>query len=130
MIGALRHRVRTVAKERIGPLVARRQPTRTDLPLSTWGLFIGPTDTLWSGDVDLADLARRHGTPLHVVRADLLDTNAAAARRPGGADLFYSYKTNPVPAVLRRLHDHGVGAEVISPYELWLAQRLGVPGER
>ena len=32
--------------------------------------------------------------------------------------------------MLRRLHDRGVGAEVISPYELWLALRLGVPGER
>jgi diaminopimelate decarboxylase len=44
--------------------------------------------------------------------------------------VFYSYKTNPIPAVLQRLHQHGVGAEVISPYELWLALRLGVPPER
>ena len=44
--------------------------------------------------------------------------------------MFSSYKTNPVPGVLARLHGHGVGAEVISPYELWLAMRLGVPGER
>ena len=44
--------------------------------------------------------------------------------------MFASYKTNPVPAVLRRLHAGGVGAEVISPYELWLALRLGVPADR
>ena len=35
-----------------------------------------------------------------------------------------------MPAVLTRLHELGIGAEVISPYELWLAIRLGVPGER
>jgi diaminopimelate decarboxylase len=89
---------------------------------------------LWSGPVDLQELARTEGTPLHVVRADRLDHNVGAARTTAGrdadVDIFYSYKTNPVPAVLRRLHDHGVGAEVISPYELWLAIRLGVPGER
>jgi diaminopimelate decarboxylase len=82
-----------------------------------------------SDGVDLVDLVARHGSPLHVVRADRLDVNAAAATGRG-ADIFASYKTNPVPALLRRLHDRGIGAEVISPYELWLAIRLGVPGER
>ena len=32
--------------------------------------------------------------------------------------------------MLRRLHERGIGAEVISPFELWLAIELGVPGER
>lgn len=136
MIGTARRRLTEVAKTRVGPLVARRQPTRTDLPLDRWGLSIGPTATLWSDGVDLLGLARSEGTPLHVARGDRLDENAAAALRaaaPDGScavDVFASYKTNPVPAVLRRLHSRGVGAEVISPYELWLALRLGVPGER
>ena len=86
---------------------------------------------MWSDGLDLADLAAEHGTPLHVVRGDRLDANAAAAMAASeSADVFSSYKTNPVPGVLARLHGHGVGAEVISPYELWLAMRLGVPGER
>lgn len=80
-------------------------------------------------------LLRRHGSPLHVVSAERLDANARAflAVPPGaaaGCDIFYSYKTNPVPGVLRRLHALGIGAEVISPYELWLALRLGVPPAR
>jgi diaminopimelate decarboxylase len=129
-------RLRRIAKSSLGPLVVRRHPRRVDLPLDTWGLSIGSNGTLWSGELDLAALARRAGTPLHVVRADLLDRNASAALAPlrasppAGADIFYSYKTNPVPGVLRRLHDRGVGAEVISPYELWLASRLGVPPRR
>ena len=131
MIGPLARRARTVAKQRLGPFVARRQPVRVDLPLSTWGLSVGPSGTLWSDGVDLADVAKHEGTPLHVVRGDLLDANARRrVAAHDAADVFYSYKTNPVPAVLPRLHGHGVGAEVISPYELWLAIRLGVPGER
>ncbi len=124
-------RLRSIAVSRLGPLIARRQPARVDLPLATWGLAIGATGTLWSDEVDLAALAAREGTPLHVVRADRLDANAAAAVGAGEwADIFYSYKTNPVPAVLSRLHQHGIGAEVISPYELWLAIHLDVPGDR
>jgi len=127
-------RVKDAAIARVGPAVARRQPTRVDLPHAHWGLSVGANGTLWSAGVDLDEVARTHGTPLHVVRADRLDANADAALTMAGAspgvDAFYSYKTNPVPAVLRRLHERGVGAEVISPYELWLALRLGVPPER
>ena len=121
-------------KQHIGPFILRRQPRRTDLPLRTWGLSIGANGSLWAGAVDLLTVADDHGTPVHVVRAALLDeaaTSALAPHRAGeGADIFYSYKTNPVPAVLRRLHERGIGAEVISPFELWLAIELGVPGER
>ena len=131
MIERFARQARTVAKQRLGPLVARRQPVRVDLALSTWELSVGPSGTLWRDGVDLADLAQRDGTPLHVVLGDRVDANArAAVAVSDAADVFYSYKTNPVPAVLSRLHGHGVGAEVISPYELWLAIRLGVPGER
>jgi diaminopimelate decarboxylase len=123
-------RARDVAKARLGPIIAGRQPVRADPPLATWGLEIGADGTLWSDGVGLARLAHEHGTPLHVVRGDRLDANARAAMSQASADVFSSYKTNPLPAVLGRLHGHGVGAEVISPYELWLAIRLGVPGER
>ena len=127
MIGRATRRARAVAVARIGPIVAGRQPIRTDIPPATWGVEIGSNGTLWSDGLDLAAVAAEHGTPLHVVRGDRLDANAAAV---DAADVFYSYKTNPVPVVLNRLHARGVGAEVISPYELWLAVRLGVPGER
>lgn len=118
-------------RQRVGPIVAGRQPRRTDLPPSTWGLSVGPAGHLRSGGVDLHDLAAVHGTPFHLVRADALDAaaHAALAASPD-VDVFYSYKTNPVPGVLRRLHDAGIGAEVISPYELWLALALDVPADR
>src|SRR6267143_660866 len=48
---------------------------------------------------------------------------------PEGSKILYSYKTNCIPGILKPLHEAGIGAEVISPYELWLAEQLGVPGD-
>jgi diaminopimelate decarboxylase len=84
--------------------------------------------------VDLHELATSHGTPLHVIDGRRIDAAADAAmapfRRGTGADIFYSYKTNPVPGLLARLHHRGIGAEVISDFELWLAFEQGVPPQR
>jgi diaminopimelate decarboxylase len=129
MIGAAGRRARSLVRASLGGVLARRQPSRVDPPLSTWGLRVGPSGSLFSGDIDLSALTAEHGTPFHLVTGDRLDANAAAALGRG-ADIFVSYKTNPVPEVLARLHRSGIGAEVISPYELWLAMRLGVPGDR
>ncbi len=136
MLGALRYHARRIAKDQIGPRVTPRLPRRTDLPLDTFGLRVAGSGRLHLGSADLVDLTERYGSPLHVVDGARLDAAATHALAPlrdpdrAGSDIFYSYKTNPVPAVLRRLHAAGIGAEVISEYELWLALRLGVPGER
>jgi diaminopimelate decarboxylase len=134
MIRRARSRVRSLVRDQIGPRLAARRPVRVDLPHERWGLAVGANGRLWSGPVDLEQLARTEGTPVHVVLGPALDRNAADALAPfragRGADIFYSYKTNPVPSVLERLHRAGIGAEVISPYELWLAFHLGVPPER
>ena len=68
---------------------------------------------------------------MHLVDADTLALNGARfiACPPGakrGCEVFCSYKTNPVPGILEFLHARGLGAEVVSEYELWLALRLGV----
>jgi diaminopimelate decarboxylase len=100
-----------------------------------WGLTINARDHLVLDGCDLVDLAEAHGTPLYVV-------DRGAVRRRfrtfldafrdayGDAKVFYSYKTNCVPALLSVLHDDGCGAEVVSPFELWLAMRLRVPPAR
>jgi diaminopimelate decarboxylase len=136
VIQLVQHRLKQFAKARFGSFVARRQPVRGDLPHSLWGLRIGPTGSLWSGDLDLLDVARTHGTPLHLVQVDALDRNISMVTgsshdAPGDRpDVFFSYKTNPVVGVLRHLHGRGIGAEVISPFELWLAFSLGVDPSR
>lgn len=135
IIGNVVQRAKTFARDRVGPVVADRQPRRVDLPLDTWGLTVGANGHLCRAGADLVELTERFGSPLQLVDAAMLDRivdEAMAPIRSGGdgADIFYSYKTNPVPGVLRFLHERGVGAEVISPFELWLAMRLGVPAER
>lgn len=84
--------------------------------------------------IALDELAARYGTPLHVASAATLRARCrefAAALRgyPGRTRIHFSYKTNPVAGLLRILHGEGIGAEVVNGYELWLAHRLGVPGE-
>lgn len=133
MIDLLTSRARTTVRG-VAARWAARRPRRVDLPLDCWGLSVGAAGHLQRAGLDLERLVREHGSPLHVVSAAALDRRAAEAMAPWedgtGCDVFYSYKTNPVPGVLARLHTFGVGAEVISPYELWLARRLGVPAER
>lgn len=79
-------------------------------------------------------LIEQHGTPLQIGFAAKATENinrAAAALSPYGwqGNIFYSYKTNPVPDILQILHRNGAGAEVISERELNLALDLGVnPG--
>jgi diaminopimelate decarboxylase len=99
-------------------------------PLEPWGLSRDHAGRLVVGGVELEGLADRHGSPVHVVDRARLDRNAAAftAPAPGAAvEIACSYKTNPVPGVLAAVHARGIGAEVVSAYELWLALRLGVP---
>lgn len=127
----LRDLVRRAAKRGLAPAVRALAPRRCDPPLSAWGLA-AKDGRLCAEGVDLHALVERVGSPLHVVLGRKLDENVDRfLQKPPSArsscEVFYSYKTNPIPGVLRRLHARGVGAEVISPYELWLALRLGVP---
>jgi diaminopimelate decarboxylase len=124
-----------IAAKRVVAGVARRLvPGREDLPMETWGLSRDAAGVLRLGAIDLRDLLGRRGSPLHVVDAQALARNAArfTAHPPGtrrACEVFCSYKTNPVPGILRALHAQGLGAEVVSGYELWLALRLGVAPE-
>lgn len=90
---------------------------------------------LRAGGVDVAGVAREYGTPLHLVDVGRLrevhDAFLAPFAEAGArVRLATSYKTNPVPFVLEKLHEWGTLAEVISPFELSLALKLEVPGDR
>jgi diaminopimelate decarboxylase len=128
---ALRRRIQRLLQ----PAARKVAKKREDLPLDTWRLARDAEGSLVRDGVRLSSLTRELGSPLFVFDAARLDDNAARFLRvPAGHALgvepHYSYKTCPVPGVLARLHDRGVGAEVISEYELWLARRLGVPADR
>jgi diaminopimelate decarboxylase len=97
-----------------------------------WGLELNERDHLVVGGCDVVSLAELYGTPLHVVDEQRVRRNYhrflnAFTRWYPDTRVFYSYKTNCVPGVLKFVHGEGSGAEVTSPFESWLASRLDVP---
>ena len=92
----------------------------------------GPTGHLLIGGCDAVTLSRQYGTPLHVLDKKRLEKNffdfynSFRSLYPG-IEIAYSYKTNPIPRMLKELHLLGASAEVVSHFELWLALKLGVP---
>jgi diaminopimelate decarboxylase len=132
ILGTAKRRV----KDTLRPVLQRAMaPSRTAIPASHWGLEHRPGQGLCLEGVPLKELTARWGSPLHVVHLAALGRNverflAVPPGRAGGAEVYYSYKTNPIPGVLSFMHERGVGAEVISAYELWLALKLGVAPER
>lgn len=103
-------------------------------PISAWDLATTPEgDLTWEG-CSLPALARQFGTPLYVVSRARLERNyrtflSAFTSAYPKVEIGYSYKTNPLPGVIKALHDFGASAEVISHFELWLALELGLAGE-
>jgi len=96
-----------------------------------WGMTARVGGDLMVGGCSCADLADRYGTPLHVMDEALLRDSyqrfhRAFADQDLPFEIYYSYKTNPVPGIVKVLHEEGSGAEVISHFELWLALESGV----
>jgi diaminopimelate decarboxylase len=102
--------------------------------LELWGLELNSNGHLSVQGIDTLDLISQFGSPLLVVNKrrlmkDVDELKQAFRRAPEGSKILYSYKTNCIPGILNSIHEAGIGAEVISPYELWLAEQLGVPGD-
>lgn len=133
---------RNSVKQRILRYVAARNDARRrelgqerGLAPESWSASVSPAGHLTLGGCDAVDLARKFGTPLYVVderklRRDCANFVAGFRKVYPSVEVGYSYKTNPLPGVLRVLHECGALAEVISHFELWLALQLGVPPER
>lgn len=105
-------------------------------PSPTPSPFVFRSGALYCEDVSLSALAAAVGTPLYVYsRADLLARAGAflAAARAvvgAGALVCYAVKANGNPTLLSLLRDAGLGADVTSGGELFLAQHAGVAPER
>jgi diaminopimelate decarboxylase len=102
--------------------------------LAAWGLSRQDDQLLIDG-VPASSLLETFGSPLLVVNESRLvhDINTlknAFSSAPAGSKIVYSYKTNSIPGLLSIIHAHGIGAEVISPFELWLSQKLSVAADR
>jgi diaminopimelate decarboxylase len=87
------------------------------------------------GGAALTDLAREHGTPLHVhdeatLRARARAYRDALAAYPGSARAVYACKANATVGLLRVLLEEGMGMDVASEGELAHALAAGAPAER
>lgn len=103
--------------------------------LRNWGLDVGADGQMEVAGVRLVDLARQHGTPLHVVHEERLFESArrfresAQAAYRGKVSVYYPLKCNSVPAIVETIRRAGQQAEVMTEFELALARRLGFRGE-
>jgi diaminopimelate decarboxylase len=118
-----------------GSISTRQQKASSLWDPALWNASVNPAGHLEMDGVDIPNLLEEFGSPLMAVSRGKLRADAEGFLRAVGAALpdaraAFSYKTNCVPGVLRELHDAGFAAEVISPYELWLAGKLGLPGDR
>tara|TARA_R110000787_G_scaffold42536_1_gene104569 strand:- start:2525 stop:3901 length:1377 start_codon:yes stop_codon:yes gene_type:complete len=118
---------RQALKRVLKPLAEWMAPEAKQVPMAHWNLSRSGDGSLTLGDVSLVHLAHEFGTPVHVLSDERLRANLDAL---GPVELFCSYKTHPVPHVLKTMHETGAGAEVISELELDMALKLGLPPER
>lgn len=114
---------------------AQLDPAYDGLPPALWDCGVSAAGHLTIDGFDSAELARTHGTPLHIVSHARLIKNyqdfiGAFRRHYDRCVLATSYKTNPLPGVVAALHEAGTWAEAISAFELWLALKLGMAPER
>ncbi len=92
---------------------------------------VAPRTTL--DGVDLDALAACLGTPLYVYSASAIRErirSLQAALRGMDALICFAVKANSNRGVLGFMHEHGVGADIVSAGELWRALQAGIPAER
>ena len=83
--------------------------------------------------VELHALADRLGTPLYVYSASAIRERIASLQSAlHGTDhlICFAVKANPNRGVLGLMHEHGVGADIVSTGELWRALQAGIPADR
>ncbi len=84
------------------------------------------------GGLPLPDLAKTFGTPLFVYDAAVMRRTyrALCAAVAGFAEVDFSVKANPNPAVIRVFSEEGAGAEIASGAEFEAALTAGVSPQR
>lgn len=101
---------------------------------AAWGLSVNDKDELMIYDFLLADFAELYGTPLYVLDETRLASKAAEFKcsaennYPGPVTVHYPFKCNSVPAVVETIRTAGLQAEVMTDFELDLAERSGFDG--
>jgi diaminopimelate decarboxylase len=106
------------------------------LKASHWGFCQDEDHALVIGGARAEALARRFGTPLHVIDESGLRRRARDFRRafesayPAPVSVHYALKCNNVPAIARMVLEEGLLPEVGTEYEWRLVRELGIPSGR
>jgi ornithine decarboxylase len=83
--------------------------------------------TAFLGDEEIRRLAAEHGTPLLVLDCDTVRQQVRRLRAAlPNVDFFYAVKALPHPAVLRTMHQAGVGFDLASSGEIEQVRRFYV----
>jgi len=85
------------------------------------------------GNLSAPDIAQRFGTPLYVYdRATIIRQIERVRKAFAGLPFrpFYAMKANSALAILRLVHEHGFGADAVSPGEIFLARKAGFDGDQ
>ncbi|MFF2143714.1 diaminopimelate decarboxylase [Kitasatospora sp. NPDC058190] len=91
----------------------------------------GPGGEVLVGGVGLAEAAERFGTPLYVLDEGEVRARARAYRRAlPHADVLYAAKAFLCSAMAEWVVEEGLGLDVCSSGELWLAVSAGFPAQR
>ncbi|HEU5098278.1 MAG TPA: diaminopimelate decarboxylase [Roseiflexaceae bacterium] len=96
---------------------------------------VAASGRLTIGGCDTVELARAYGTPLYLLdeatfRASCRAYRAALAQHYLGASAHYASKALLNSTVVRLLAEEGLGLDVVSGGELYVALRAGFPAER
>jgi len=101
------------------------------LKVEDWGFALDLRGDLVIGGMAAQELARKHGTPVHVLDERGLRARARLYRRSFEAaydeqvSAYYALKCNNVPGVVDIVLSEGFQPEVCTPYEWELAKQLG-----
>ncbi|HEY4522352.1 MAG TPA: diaminopimelate decarboxylase [Candidatus Paceibacterota bacterium] len=76
-------------------------------------------------------LTQEFGSPLYVYEADVIRARCRELKKAfPGIDLYYACKSNENPEAVRIITKEGFGVETMSPREVALARKTGVPISR
>lgn len=96
-----------------------------------WNIDVDETGEMKMQGFPLSQIAEQFGTPVFVINENLLIEKArevlSSLRNiyPARSEVHYPFKCNSVPVLISILKMEGLKAEVMTPFELFLAKKLG-----
>lgn len=84
--------------------------------------------SLLVGGLPASRLIAKYGSPLYVYEAGVIEERCRELRRSfPGIGIHYAMKANPNWRIVKLIHKEGIGVETVSPGEIALALKAGVP---